>query len=94
MSINKNKTILCVTMLTAIFFVLNITSCTGTKENINTFNNAAPAFEDETEQEIVAENPGPVMVPWEDRILNIFFHPLVARPEQAFRSAHRTHFME
>jgi hypothetical protein len=34
------------------------------------------------------------MVLYEGRVLNIFFHPLVARPETAFRSSHREHFLE
>ncbi|MDR2543196.1 MAG: polysaccharide deacetylase family protein [Treponema sp.] len=36
----------------------------------------------------------PVMVHYEGRILHIFFHPLVARPETAFRSRFRDHFLE
>jgi len=45
----------------------------------------------EEEIEVV---PPVVMVTYEEPVLNIFFHPLVARPEQAFRSKHRDFFLE
>jgi len=35
-----------------------------------------------------------VMVYYEGNVLNIFFHPLVARPEVAFRSSRRDFFLE
>jgi len=34
------------------------------------------------------------MIPYEGRLLNIFFHALVARPEIAFRGKMKEHFME
>jgi hypothetical protein len=36
----------------------------------------------------------PEMVIYEDPVLHIFFHALVARPETAFKSRHREHFLE
>ena len=36
----------------------------------------------------------PEMVLYEDPVLHIFFHALVARPQTAFRSRHREHFLE
>ena len=36
----------------------------------------------------------PVMVYYEGQLLNIFFHPLIARPQTAFNSSHRAHFLE
>jgi len=36
----------------------------------------------------------PEMVLYEDPVFHIFFHALVARPETAFRSRHREHFLE
>jgi len=48
----------------------------------------------EAEEIIEPAAPEPVMVVFEGRVLNIFFHPLVARPEEAFRSSHREHFLE
>ena len=47
--------------------------------------------------EAAAETPEPsaAMVYYEGNVLNIFFHPLVARPETAFRNReHREHFLE
>jgi hypothetical protein len=38
--------------------------------------------------------PGPVMVYYEGELLNIFFHPLVARPEIAFKGNMKEHFLE
>jgi len=38
--------------------------------------------------------PPPVLIEYEGQLLNIFFHPLVARPQEAFRSRHRDHFLE
>jgi len=38
--------------------------------------------------------PRPPMVYYEGPLLNIFFHALVARPETAFRSSGRIHFLE
>jgi len=38
--------------------------------------------------------PSPVMVEYEGELLNIFFHPLVAKPEIAFKGKMRNHFLE
>jgi len=45
---------------------------------------------------VIEEVPVPQVphVYFEGRLLNIFFHPLVSRPETAFRSRHRDHFLE
>jgi peptidoglycan/xylan/chitin deacetylase (PgdA/CDA1 family) len=45
-------------------------------------------------EEFDISEPAPVMVYFEGRTLNIFFHPLVARPQTAFRSRHREHFLD
>jgi len=46
-------------------------------------------------QELMAAPPaGPVMVSYEGELLNIFFHPLVARPEIAFKGNMKEHFLE
>jgi len=39
-------------------------------------------------------SPSETMVPYEGRILNIFFHALVARPEIAFKGNRKEHYME
>ena len=36
----------------------------------------------------------PVMVYYEGDVLNVFFHPLVARPQTAFTGSEREHFLE
>jgi len=38
--------------------------------------------------------PAPKMAFYEGSVLHIFFHPLVARPETAFSSRYREHFLE
>jgi hypothetical protein len=47
--------------------------------------------EAEYEEEYV---PAPVMVYYEGNVAHIFFHPLVARPETAFSSSRRDHYLE
>ncbi|MDR2921855.1 MAG: hypothetical protein LBU85_00775 [Treponema sp.] len=53
----------------------------------------APAASHEEPVEPPVELP-PVMVYYEGEILNIFFHPLVARPEIAFKGNMKEHFLE
>jgi len=48
----------------------------------------------ETKPEEIIEIPPVPMVIYEGNVLNIFFHPLVARPEIAFKSSRRDHFLE
>ena len=42
----------------------------------------------------IPEEPDSVMVYYEGQLLNIFFHPLIAKPEKAFKSSSRAHFLE
>ena len=42
----------------------------------------------------IEDNPAPVMVYYEGDLLNIFFHPLVARPEVAFTGSMKDFFRE
>jgi len=48
----------------------------------------------EEEEVAPAAAPEPVMVYYEGELLNIFFHPLVARPEIAFKGSMKEHFLE
>ncbi|MCL2180799.1 MAG: hypothetical protein FWB83_06690 [Treponema sp.] len=44
--------------------------------------------------EVTAPQAEPPMVYYDGSVLNIFFHPLVSRPQDAFRSSHRSFFLE
>ncbi|MDR0443861.1 MAG: polysaccharide deacetylase family protein [Treponema sp.] len=76
-----------------VFFVL---ACFGNKAGDSNKNYFSEADTSEAVDELPVETgpPPPVMVPYEGEVLNIFFHPLVARPETAFRSKDRAHFLE
>ena len=50
--------------------------------------------EQEESPPIQAQEPPSVMVYYEGPVLNIFFHALVARPETAFTSSRKEHFLE
>ncbi|MCL2176150.1 MAG: polysaccharide deacetylase family protein [Treponema sp.] len=43
---------------------------------------------------VITEDPPPVMVYYEGQLINIFFHPLVARPEIAFTCSRKDHFLD
>ena len=81
---------------TALFllFILILPGCSSTA----TFTNVdIPEQEFITQIETIneqaeEEQTEPVMIHYEGRILNIFFHPLVARPEIAFTSERKNHF--
>jgi hypothetical protein len=47
-----------------------------------------------TDQILIEAVTEPAMVYYEGDLLNIFFHPLVARPEIAFRGSMKGHFLE
>ncbi|MCL2765855.1 MAG: polysaccharide deacetylase family protein [Treponema sp.] len=84
------KSFIAVVFLLAFFTAI---SCIRTKDSVAVIDTA------ELVTEPVVEEPEQVlpvleMFPYEGRVLNIFFHPLVARPEVAFNSRLRTHFME
>jgi len=64
-----------------------ILSCTSSNAN-----NAK--ISQNTESELPVQKPEPEMVLYEGPLMHIFFHPLVARPETAFRSRYREHFLE
>jgi len=57
-------------------------------------NEIEPITEQVITEQITEEQIPPVMVCYEGRILNIFFHPLVARPETAFNSSRRDYFLD
>jgi len=53
----------------------------------------ASVQEEETQEDQERELPS-AMVYYEEPVLNIFFHALVARPETAFTSSRKDHFLE
>jgi hypothetical protein len=84
--LKSNKTILACCL---VFFM--IFSCSITKNE-----NSGRDAEEQKSEELLAEAApqGPVMVYYEGELLNIFFHPLVARPEIAFKGSMKEHFLE
>jgi hypothetical protein len=70
--------------------------------SIARYENASLADEDQGTDEILAKEAvsapaapkEPVMAYYEGELLNIFFHPLVARPEIAFKGDMKAHFLE
>jgi len=84
-----NKNILAVCL---IFFV--VFSCSIAKNE-----NSGREAEGQKTGELLAETApappaGPVMVYYEGDLLNLFFHPLVSRPEIAFKGNMKEHFLE
>jgi len=67
-------------------FVLLIPSCVST-EIVNT------EIVDTANNEIIPI-PEPKLIQYEGRLLHIFFHALVARPETAFKSVRKDHFLD
>jgi hypothetical protein len=91
--LNKNILAFCL-----VFFV--IFSCSIAKNE-----NSGQAADDQKTVDLLTETAsvepaaheppaGPVMVSYEGELLNIFFHPLVARPEIAFKGSMKEHFLE
>jgi len=80
------KNLINILIILAIIFTFS--SCTRDK-------NAVASIDIEVIEEEIEVVPPVVMVTYEEPVLNIFFHPLVARPEQAFRSTrYRDFFLE
>jgi hypothetical protein len=75
----------------ACLLILLLLSCTNTRSSPTSIENAANPTSSIGE---IAETEPVVMIQYEGQVLNIFFHPLVARPETAFRSRHRDHFID
>jgi hypothetical protein len=76
------------TILSAMIF-FTLLSCSTTKNVDSSISESLP-LDRETEEMVVE----PVMVYYEGDLLNIFFHPLVARPEIAFKGSMKRHFLE
>jgi len=85
---NKNIFISCL-------FYFAIVTCSITK-NDNIVYTADGLKADEVLAETAPVEPAtaPVMVSYEGELLNIFFHPLVAHPEIAFKGSMKAHFLE
>jgi len=80
----KNKNI-----LISLVVFLALISCVNVKDN----NNLTKA-RTTPEVTVTVTKQEPVMVYYEGELLNIFFHPLVAKPEIAFKGSRRDHFLE
>jgi hypothetical protein len=85
MSDKKCNLLACSLVFSMVFFM--IYSCSTTKGD-------RIADVSVAETEAPAEEPAIPMVPYEGRLLNIFFHALIARPEIAFKGNMKEHFME
>jgi len=70
-------------ILLYLFIITIVLSCVSSPD-------PAPDPEPLPEQQI----PQPVMVQYEGPLINIFFHALVSRPETAFKSVRKDHFLE
>jgi len=79
----KRKLIFFMTL--SVFF-----SCSVTKNE----NGYADADIQIVNEPLIEAVPEPVMVCYEGDLLNIFFHPLVAYPEIAFKGSMKEHFLE
>ena len=85
-----NKNILACCLVSIVFF-----SCTITKiENSRTDVQEADEPLSETSAVTPAASPQTVMAYYEGELLNIFFHPLIAHPEIAFKGNMKEHFLE
>jgi len=80
--LNKNLSAFCL-----VFFV--IFSCSIARNE-----NSDQEAEEQKSEKLLATAAGPAMVSYEGELLNIFFHPLVARPEIAFKGSMKEHFLE
>jgi hypothetical protein len=55
---------------------------------------AEPVVPAEPVKPVELPSPSETFVPYEGRLLNIFFHALIARPEIAFKGNRKEHFLE
>jgi len=93
MSESKCNILACCLFSFLVFFI--IYSCT-TAKTARIADKPAAEAEPPAEPAVPVEPAKPVDpgVPYEGKILNIFFHALIARPEIAFKGKMRDHFME
>jgi len=71
-------------ILTVFFILFLITSCSSTSNY----------YKKNPEITVTPVEPDQAMVVYEGKLLNIFFHPVVARPEIAFKGSEKDHFLE
>ena len=75
-----------------LLIILNASCITGSSAAVKT--QAANTAEQQKASQAIKEKEAPVMAYYERPVLNIFFHPLVARPETAFTGSRKEHFLE
>ena len=75
-----------------LLIILNASCITGSSTAVRT--KVAKSSEQQKASQPIQEKEAPVMAYYEGPVLNIFFHPLVARPETAFRGSRKEHFLE
>jgi uncharacterized pyridoxamine 5'-phosphate oxidase family protein len=71
-------------ILTVFLILFLITSCSTTSNY----------YKKNPEITVTPVEPDQAMVVYEGKLLNIFFHPVVARPEIAFKGSEKDHFLE
>jgi len=78
-------------------FVLSCQTVSDKNKDISNIPDIAEAqVEEEAEElpvEILEPEPAVEMVYYEGRLLNLFFHPVIYRPEIAFNGSRRAHFL-